>query len=215
MLPDLIALLRSPNPTAAISALSAWAPQAGYQGAAALIRDCPEADRARLVSVLRDIMSLYPTTLHGIPILMHLRSERPYYDLPACDPKPVFEALDCRWQALKHDSPWHPDTQHKPGIICNRPNVMLMLVRMPEGAPPPEVPDDWLGWRYSTLPEDEQMHISARMVLPYPDALEAARVMRDAVVTGDSDSQQTAFLAPAARDFAIEAGRAFRDFASA
>lgn len=215
MLPDLLAILRSPSPGRAIEALSAWAPQAGYPAAAALVHDCPEADRARLTSVLRDILSLYPTTLYGTPILMNLRSDRPYYDLPACDPMPIPEAIECRWQALGHSSPWHPDRQHAPGIICNRPNVMLLLARMPEHAPPPEVPDSWLGWRFSTLPEDEMMHISARMVLPYPDALEAARVMRDIVATGESAATTTAFLSPSAHTWACEAARAFRDFADA
>lgn len=212
---QLLVNLHSLNPEPALEALREWSKSARFRDAVSLVRAAPEADRPVLESAIRDVLCGYPEMLWAAPVCLHLRSESLHWlDLP--DPASVREpaGVEWRWQELRRQLSPH-EMDEAPGMIANQIQVALLVARMPDPEPP-VIDDSWLGALFRHLPADNMLHVSARMILPWTDAVSAALVLRSAAsAPGETPENPGAFLTDHAWSWACDAGRAFAHFADA
>jgi hypothetical protein len=236
---DLLDRLHAGDPSAALAAAQAWIarPDVGYPAIYALIDHfgANPARQAEVTTLFRDLLSCYPATLWGVPVLIACDGPIQLPDLMSAPP-PVEGAWDLRWHSIDRGAgqvalPGRSSTvQLPPWQICC---ALLTLVTPDALAEPIQISNDW--WRglfesRSPSAADPAVYVSARMHLPLPDALEAAEAMlrgaRGAEVKTDSVAGPAAelaalalgrkprFLSDYAALFAAGAGRQFaRDLA--
>lgn len=214
-LQPLLANLRSLDPSASIDALQRWSQTATYRDAVSLVHAAPVADQAHLAAAIRDVMCGYPDVLYVCPVLLHWQSDsQAWLDLP--DPQSVRDpdGTQWRWQALRRMvMPWESKDEPVVGIVAHQIQLALLVAQSRDGEPP-VLHDDWLGMLFRNLPEGDTLHVSARMVLPWTDGVEAGIVLRSAALNPENEPERpNAFLSQHAWEWAVDAGRVFRHFA--
>lgn len=190
---ELESLLRSGNISTSLTVMRKWLSQAQPGEPERMLSAAMDAMKPRLALLMRDLLSRYPTTLVGVPMLVYAMPD--FEGTGVCGAKmnlpfPTLEHtqpckelhflgwLSCSTQ-LPLSLPFHPE-RHATQIPWSRPTSLVALFR---GQPDIfdldqiELPNSWWGYLFRAC--DANIHLSARMVLPYPDALEAARTMRD------------------------------------
>jgi len=177
-------------------------------------------DRPRLVTLLRDIITEYPHTLLGAPVLIRWRSSRATIELPvpdSLDPAPSAGLEFVAWLPLDSRI---PASLPRPGvppatvtIASHRIQCAVALFRATPDAPDPDQHDishDWWATLFSETPQQDSVYLSARMLLPYPDALEAAQVLYRTAFKGKPPTQLARFLSDDAWAWAVDAGLQYR-----
>ena len=202
--------------------LQNWLGHAAEGETEALLRDTSAALRPRLVVLMRDLLSRYPATLLGAPILLFARPDD-HLPLPSRDtvtlPYPTPDAS--RPCTELHFVGWLPINAQLP--ICTPFQPHRYLVRAPWHQASaavalfrshPDVCDhdnldlSNMWWAELFRPIDACIQLAARILLPYPDALEAARVMQ-AYANADAPPQRGNFLSDNAWRWASNEGALF------
>lgn len=189
MHPNAIALLLSEaNLPQLIAELRPWLDTASYADIRHLVEQCHGAYRQHLVLLLRDLMTKYPHGVYGIPVLFYYRGTRPM-TLPLPEHSPDPDVLSLEWLSL--DSLWRPvPFKPSPAGVLLRPGRVscAVLVATTHTAAPPDLASahDWWGELFA-VPDGESIWLSARITLPYPDAVEAGQALLDAA-TGNQDA---------------------------
>lgn len=196
--------LRSSRPASAFLALQDWAQnktRAQYQD---LLRACSDRDRPTIASALREVSAGFPPRW-GLPVLMYYQGRQDWLALPASTTQPVPEAVAWHWESAS----WSPAPQGPAGILADRAQCALLVVRTPNPEPP-DIPNEYWNTLFGGLPDGEQIRISARIALPYIDALEAALLLKAVAASGRVPNLRREFLQEHAWQWAVQAGEHFR-----
>lgn len=185
-----------------------------------LLAAASDRDRPALVSLLRDVLTQYPHTLLGAPVLITYRSARAEIELPVPeerDRSPSYDLDFLGWLPLSAHLPIDlPREDDPPATISIKTGCVQCAIALCRTSP--DLPDaeshtltaEWWAALFGDIPLQDTVHISSRMLLPYPDALEAARVLYGIAATGTPPIKPPGFLSDHAWAWAIDAGLQYR-----
>lgn len=222
---QLESLLNSGDVRKSIEVMRGWLAVAEPGEPEALLAESSAAIRPRVALLMRDLLSRYPSTIVGAPMLLFAgpdneESEAPSPSgltlpyptpehaqpcedlrfvgwLPATTPLPL--ALPFHQQRYSCEVPWH------------KPTSVVALFRTHPGLfdlDTVELPNMWWSWLFQ--PVKANIHLTARMLLPYPDALEVARVMQSGT-RGEPLPGKGFFLSDAAWSLACDEATLFQE----
>jgi hypothetical protein len=167
-----------------------------------LVRYCRRDLRAQ--ALFRDLLVRYPDFLWGAPVMIFSTQEMTL-GRPELLPCPAVEAV--AWMPLSAvDGPSFIPSTEPVVIPANTPTCAVLLIKAAFDDEP-EIPHEY--W-HEILPITEYAHrvyISARMMLPWPDAVEAALVLA-------GTPRMPGFASAAALSWARDAGAVFRETAA-
>ncbi|MFY2597367.1 hypothetical protein ACOTHJ_15615 [Achromobacter xylosoxidans] len=152
-----------------------------------------EPMRLKVATLLRDVMTHYPYTVQGCPVMLYAEPETEYqralsFELPAPSEaylEPCEGLRFLRWTTV--DGPI-PLLDAEPIELAPTPRAPLLRMVCKVAlfecslddheAQSLEIPSMW--WARVLSPVDAQLHVSARALMPYPDAIEAGRCAQSA-----------------------------------
>ena len=201
------AALVSGDIAAALSRLRTWLTTAGPGDPESLLRRTSAAVRPKLVLLMRDVLSRYPSTLVGAPVLLFAQPEStpgkvqlPNITLPFPRPganPPCADLHFLGWLPVKTqlpvEQPFKPE-RHNTQIPWFKPTAAVAVFRShPEvfDLDAVELPNLW--WGELLRPVEANIQMAARMLLPYPDALEVAGLM-EAIANEETPPERGFFL---------------------
>lgn len=193
-----------------------------------LLSQCPSELRPKLALVLRDLLSRYPATILGAPVLMYCTTDDDDTESPPASqsglsgfslpyPEPEF-MQPC---SDLHFLGWLPFDAQLPVKLPFRPeqylaqaptNQIFAAIALFRSHPDVfelealDLPNHW--WGELFRPVAGSVRISARMLLPYPDALEATRVLH-ASALGEPLPARIGFLSDNGWSWSSDAGELF------
>lgn len=196
---DICAMLHCGEVAPALDRAQAWLPAASYADVAQWISSAPPYIRPHLTSLLRDVITEYPTMWYGIPVLVRYapadgcsRLELP---LPDCPPDESVRSIGWLPVSVLHDG---APIGMRPGphyAEAGVPTAAVLLMRVDNadyGAPPG--PDDrWWGDAF-WVPDGDCVTMTSGAVLPWIDALEACAVMLASATSACPPATQRRFL---------------------
>lgn len=196
----------------------AWLARARPGDTVAALRAAQGQDRTRLALVFRDILAKYPNTLLGAPILLQYRSPRPVVTLPVPHPHfrwPSAHLEFLRWLPLTAEAPVDLVLPARPLQVPTQQTVSAVALfrASPDVFDQNELvlPNTWWDTVFEVAdPHAESVTMAVQLLLPYPDALEAGRVLL-ATATGSEPPQGGGFLSDLGWQWALQAGRLFRE----
>jgi len=190
-----------------------------------LLAETSAVNRPKVALLMRDLLSRYPSTIVGAPVLLFAA--------------PDFEDTTSTWaKCLKLPVPgpeagqpcedlhflgWLPAETHLPVALPFRPESYSLDVPWMTptsvvalfGTHPGlfdldtvELPNQWWGSLFRSV--SANIHLTARMLLPYPDALEASRVLQ-ACTRGEPAPSAGHFLSDSAWSLAHDEASIFRE----
>ncbi|VVE76994.1 hypothetical protein PCA31118_05352 [Pandoraea captiosa] len=207
-----------------IELLRTWLMAAEAGEPEALIREMHPALRPKVVLLMRDLLSCYPETVLGAPVLLlarpdsnACRKQMPDYSLPLPDDDAEQPCSNLRFLGwLPMDTllpvafPFWP-LQYPVTVPWFKPTAAIALFRGHANAfecDAIEVANWW--WAELFRPIAGNVRLASRALLPYPDALEAARVLQ-ASANAELPSKQGHFLSDAAWNWAHGEGVLFHE----
>jgi hypothetical protein len=190
----------------------------------ALVRETRAALRAKVVLLMRDLLSCYPATILGAPVLLlaspdsdSCRQQMPHLSLPFPEPDTAQPCADLRFLGwLPTDTllpvalPFRAE-QHPVAVPWFKPTAAVALFRSHAGVFDYDsiaLPNSW--WAELFRPVAGNIRLASRVLLPYPDALEAARVLEAAAIA-EEPARQGPFLSDAAWHWAHSEGVLFHE----
>lgn len=189
-----------------------WTQTATYADITRLVKSMPPLDRDRLVLILRDVLTHYPETTHGLPVLFQYQDAQ---SLSLLLPLPEYAPPDpsitkMAWVSLNtlREGRFGQPTQNlripTDGMHC------AVLLTTTAGPAMPTLTDEWWAELMETAP-GACLRMSSRICAPWPDAVEAAAAMLSAAATGGSQvDTPRLFLDEASWAFALEVGQGWR-----
>ena len=190
-----------------------------------LLAETSDSVRPKAALLMRDLLSRYPATIVGVPMLLVASpdfedtsviwpsclqlpvpapdSRNPCEDLeflgwlPAEAKLPLALPFDA--EVYPHDVPWSTPTSVV-ALFRSHPGLFDLDTL--------ELPNMWWGSLFRSVTAN--VHLSARLVLPYPDALEAARVLQG-YVRGDLVPGKGQFLSDSAWSLACDEAAIFQE----
>ena len=216
-------LLRTSQVKPALDLMRTWLTTAAPGEPEALLAECDLGLKPKIALLMRDLLSRYPYTLVGAPVLIYYNppedshnSPIPRIRLPFPDINQVSPCKDLHFLGwispdtqLPLSMPFRPERHgmHAPSrqihaavaLFKSHPNVFDMDEII--------LPNTW--WAELFHESQGNVHMSARMVLPYPDAIETSRELLKAATGKSSSSPQ--FISETAVDWAKNAGALFKE----
>lgn len=196
---------------------SAWLANAVPGTPVATLRKVSPADREKLALLFRDLLSKYPHTLLGAPVLYRYTSKPSIMLLPMPHPHFIWpnDQLEfLRWLPLAAEAPVDISLPPRPmPVHTNQIGAAIALFRTtPQVFDLSELTIDngWWGNLFEVPDDGTRVDVAAQMLLTYPDAIEAARVML-AAANGGEPPQHGGFLSDLAWQWALETGSLFRE----
>lgn len=196
---------------------SAWLANAVPGEPVATLRKASSADRGKLALIFRDLLSKYPNTMLGAPVLYQYKTETSIMLLPMPHPHfiwPNKQLEFLRWLPLAAEAP--VDISLPPRAMPVHTNKIGAAIALFRATPDVfdiselTIDNSWWGTLFELPEEGMRVDIAAQMLLTYPDAIEAARVML-AAATGAESPQHGGFLSDLAWQWALETGNLFRE----
>lgn len=213
-------LLKQGSYSAAIAEMRIWLSKAQHGDPERLLSHCAKPLRPKIALLMRDLLSRYPTTIVGCPVLMYpTRSDEstgmvPRLPVPAAEVRwPCKDLLFLGWANPDEQLPLQTPVRTDKALQLEW-DEFSCLVALFRANPDVfdldsiELPSMW--WGELFLPFPGNIRISARLVLPYPDALEAARVLQ-AAARQESLPDAGYFLSDGTWTFACNEGLLFQD----
>ncbi|MBK3780042.1 hypothetical protein G3A43_07215 [Paraburkholderia aspalathi] len=190
----------------------------------AMLRETSASVRPKLVLLMRDLLSRYPSTMLGVPVLLFAQPDSescqqqlssitlPFPTLDAAQPCADLHFLG--WLPVGTELPV-PQPFHPAQYVCKVPwfkaTAAVAVFRSHPGVfdvDTIELPNQW--WGELFRPVAGNIHITARMLIPYTDALEAAAVMQ-AVANAETPPERGFFLSDASWHYAHSEGILFHE----
>lgn len=207
-----------------IELLRTWLASAPPGAPEELLRTCAQGIRPKLVLLMRDLLSRYPSTLLGAPVLLFARPDdedlaRPSPNLVLPFPtrevaQPCADLHFLGWLPLSAQlpipQPFRPE-HYLSSVPWHRPVSVIALFRShPEvfDFESLELPNRW--WGELFRPVRASIQLAARLLLPYPDALEAGGIMQ-AYANGEEPPARKYFLSDAGWSWASNEGVLFNE----
>jgi hypothetical protein len=222
---QLDSLLKTGDIRASLEVTRTWLAIAEPGEPEQLLAECNASMRPKVALLMRDLLSRYPSTIVGVPMLLfaapdfedttaawgrclklpfpNAKDSQPCVDLeflgwlPAATPLPVALPFDAG--NYSHEVAW------------SKPTSMVALFRSQPGLfdlDTVELPNQWWGALFRSV--SANIHLTARLLLPYPDALEAARVMQ-AYARGENVPTKGQFLTDSAWSLACDEAAIFQE----
>lgn len=230
-LSSLLTTLNTGQVIKSVELMRAWLADAAPGEPEKLLAECDKAVRPKISLLMRDLLSRFPSTVLGAPVLLYCSDEIP--DLDECRPSRTQSACSIQlpypprennqpcadlhfigWLPLATQLPvrfpFRPE-HHDARLPLNKIQAVVALFRSrPEvfDLDQLELPNTW--WGELFRPINGNVHLSARMLLPYPDALEAARVLH-AAARGEPLPTNNGFLSDSGYAWACDAGVLFQE----
>lgn len=227
VLPSVISSLTRGDVSKSVLLMRSWLQTAEPGEPEALLAEAPASMRPRLALLLRDLMARYPATILGAPVLLYI-SESPsgeclppladgtrYIELPFPTGDSIQPCSDLHFLGwlpadaqLPLQLPFRPE-RHKTKAPLEQMFACVALFRSNPDVfdyDTLELPNLW--WGELLRPVDGNIQLSARLLLPYPDALEAARVLQ-ASARGETLPKRTGFLSDNGWAWATDSGLLF------
>jgi hypothetical protein len=192
---------------AALARLRNWLTTAGRGDPESLLRRTSAAVRPKLVLLMRDVLSRYPSTLVGAPVLLFAQPEStpgktqpPCLKLPFPVPganQPCSDLHFLGWLPvgthLPVEQPFRPEKHNIEVPWFKATSVVAVFRSHPEvfDLDAIELPNMWWGDLFRRV--DASIQMAARMLLPYPDALEVAGLMQ-AIANEETPPERGFFL---------------------
>ncbi|TCW80982.1 hypothetical protein C5O80_22635 [Burkholderia sp. SRS-46] len=190
----------------------------------ALVRETRAELRPKVTLLMRDLLSGYPATMLGAPVLLlahpdsdSCRRQMTSVSLPSPAPDIAQPCADLRFLGwLRTDTllpvapPFRPE--HHPVVVSwFEPTAAVAVFRSHAGVfdyDSIELSNWW--WAELFRPTAGNIRLASRVLLPYPDALEAARVL-EASANAEAPLEQGLFLSDAAWHWAHSEGVLFHE----
>lgn len=173
-----------------------------------MLLSASDAIRPKVVLLMRDLLSRYPATIVGVPLLLVASPDfedtsAPWSScltLPPASPEARQPCMDMEFLG------WAPSTLKLPltlpiapeqlsaAIPWSKPTSIVALFRTTSDVfdlDSVDIPNSWWGTFFQDI--SANIYMTGRLVLPYPDALEAARVMQ-AYVQGNAIPGKSLFI---------------------
>lgn len=220
VLTSIVDAIRSRRFLDSIALMRDWLAAADVGEPEALLREASDVDRPKVAMLMRDILTMYPSTLLGAPVLLHYTPEGSSAT-PLVLPFPAHtQAQPC---ANLHFLGWLSATTPLPLKLPFRPEkhpvtiepgtihaAVALFRKSPEAHDLEELDISPLWWGELFLPVAGSIEISARILLPYTDALETSRVMQSAA-RGAYLPERSMFIGDAHWAFATNEGLLFQE----
>lgn len=220
LIPELERSLKAGQFERGIELARSWLAAAESGEPETLLAECSEQVRPRIALLMRDLLSGYPEVLLGCPVLIHATPELeldspspPHMLLPRPRGGTERPCADLKFLG------WLPATAHLPAPQPFRhenfsdlpwftPTALVALFRAGAEAMDAhslDLPAAWWGRLFAGTPGN--VCLTGSLMLPYPDALEAAAAMQ-AAARAEPAPERTFFLTET--DWAREEGREFQ-----
>lgn len=191
-----------------------------------LLAEASDSLRPKIALLMRDLLSRYPSTIVGVPMLVMAAPDfedagagawAKYLTLPfpaPADSSPCEELHFLGWlpadTPLPLELPFHPE-RYSSEVAWLKPTSVVALFRSHPGLfdlDTVELPNHWWGLLFRSV--SANIHMSARLLLPYPDALEASRLLQ-ACARGEPLPSPGQFLSDAAWGLAQDEAALFNE----
>jgi hypothetical protein len=222
---QLESLLNTGDVSKSIGMLRTWLSIAEPGEPETLLAETSDRVRPRVALLMRDLLSRYPTTVVGAPMLIFAAPD--YEDTSSPWPKalklPFPELKDAQpcedlhflgWIPAETPLPVHlpfrPEHYHDE-IQWLTPTSVVALFRTHPGLfdlDEVALPSQWWGKLFGHSPAN--IHVTARMLLPYPDAIEVSRVMQ-ACTRAEPTPDKGHFLSDTAWSLALDEATLFQE----
>lgn len=190
----------------------------------ALLRETRTSLRPKVLLLMRDLLSCYPATILGAPVLLFARpdgdacgQQMASVPLPSPTPDTAQPCADLRFLGwLTADTvlpvalPFRPE-HHPVAVPWFKPSAAVAVFRSHADVfdyDSIELPAWW--WAELFRPTAGNIRLASRVLLPYPDALETARVL-EAAANAEPPPERGHFLSDAAWHWAHSEGVLFRE----
>ncbi|MGF6808425.1 hypothetical protein OKW30_003551 [Paraburkholderia sp. Clong3] len=212
--------LREGDIPGSMRVLQNWLVHAAEGEPEALLRGTSAGLRPKLVLLMRDLLSRFPATLLGAPLLLFARPDdhlpppvRDSITLPyptAEGSQPCAELHFVGWLPINAQLPVPtPFQPHPVTVPWYKATAAIALFRSDPSvfdADELDLPNMW--WADLFQPIEACIQLAARILLPYPDAIEAARVMQ-AYANAKAPPLRGHFLSDSAWHWASSEGALF------
>jgi len=157
-----------------------------------LLAESSDFARPKVALLMRDLLARFPSTIVGVPVLLFAAPD--FEDMSApwgkCLKLPLLDAADSQPCADLHFLGWAPaDTplplalpiraeHYSHEVPWSKPTCVVALFRSHPDVfelDKIELPNQWWGTLFRSVTAN--IHLSARQILAYPDALECARLL--------------------------------------
>lgn len=218
----LSSMLEAGNFGALVPAAQQWLLYAPQTAVPYLIESCPPEQQAKLILLLSDLLARYPQNLAACPVLlypMQLDKTVQYNELgmglPVTRSSLRSPAKDVNFLGWLPAQPLlaRPDEYlaaqgqlRAPWYQCS---AALAVFEVPEsffGLEEAHIAPQW--WSDLFFPTAGAIKLTARLMLPYPQAQEAARIMLDCATEKNPDMKSW-FLPDPAKSWALQEGLLF------
>jgi hypothetical protein len=190
-----------------------------------LLDETNPALRPKVALLMRDLLSRYPATIVGIPMLLQAA---PDFEDPTTtwatglalptpesgDNRPCEELEFLGWIPAESQLPLalpFDAEQYPREVPWMKPKGLVVLFRSKPDLfdlDSIELPNQWWGKLFRNV--SANVHLTARMVLPYPDAIEAARLLQ-ALSRGEPAPDKGHFLSDSAWSYASDEAAMFQE----
>ena len=222
---QLESLLKKGDIRKGLEVMRAWLAIADPGEPELLLSESNSAVRPKMALLMRDLLSRYPSTIVGAPMLIYAAPD--YEDSTPPYPKslklpfpPAKYAQPCEdlhflgWlpvgTPLPVQLPFRPE-HYSDEVQWLKPTSVVALFRTHPGLfdlDEVNMPNTWWGALFCGAAA--HIHLTARMLLPYPDALEVARVMQ-ACTRGEPVPDKGHFLSDTAWNLALDEATLFQE----
>lgn len=209
---EIAAALRKSDLVQVLAWAKNWTRTANYDDICHLVADFPTAQRTQLKLLLSDVITGYPHCTWGIPTLFHyIHAHDRCLTLPLPEYSPNPDVTGISWLPLgilRRKEPLRPTGENV--SILSGDMACAVLIATTNTPTPPDFKDEFWAELFQ-LEDGARLHLSARMVLPYLEALEAGCALQSAARTGSlSIDTPRLFLSDAAWTWAQDAGIEWR-----
>lgn len=217
-------LLAQSNVKNALDLMRTWLATAAPGEPELLLAECQPELKPKIALLMRDLLSRYPHTIIGAPTLFYFKSDEEggVLGLPSPTIDSAYPCHDLQflgWAPLSTKLPLQLPFRNVRGSVrissCRIEAAVAVFKSHPNIFDHEELilPDSW--WAYLFQERDgNSVRISARVLLPYPDALESARAMLAAAYEGQSQTDfqlSSHFIGASGLEWAHAAGQLFKE----
>lgn len=185
---ELESLLRQGSIANAVEVARAWARNAASGDIELNLGLVSESMRPKVAALLRDVITRYPYTVQGCPMMMYAEPESEHQRALSIElPTPSEELLQpceglrfLRWVSAESPIPLLAENQAGESAPARMP-LMRMVCKVAlfecfvEDHETADLQISGMWWARILSEVDAHLHVSSGMLMPYPDAIEAGR----------------------------------------
>lgn len=188
-----------------------WLRGASYVDIRDFVGHFPAERRPYVASLLRDVLTDYPTVTWGLPVLISVKGGGLTLPLPERSPDPSVTRL--RWLPLTFlDGPAAFGDANGDMLDVPEDSTSVVILLAKTALPAPPVLSDGMWWaELLAAPDELSICVEAGPPMPFPDAMEAGVDLLATVCNGATDvDRQRVFLGDEGWMWALDSGLKWR-----